>query len=96
MRLFYVIFVLAMTILQSTATDELATISSAVISNGDAAGYNHRYNEIVQPSLLDSIQRDLPKEAKFFDEIDRKFMLKNIHKINNMPAKEMLSIINFK
>lgn len=68
----------AMTILQSTATAVGGNAAaSAVVDDDDAGGdgYNHRrYNEIIQPELLDSIQRDLPKEAKFFDEIDCKYM----------------------
>lgn len=38
-----------------------------VDENNDRSYYNRRYNEFVQPSLINSINNELPKEAKFFD-----------------------------
>lgn len=48
-----------------------------VDETNDRSYYNRRYNEIVQPSLLNSINRELPKEAKFFDlnDFDCKYII---------------------
>lgn len=34
--------------------------------------YNERYNEIVKPSFIETINKQLPKEGKFFDDFDCK------------------------
>lgn len=41
--------------------------STAIDETNDRSYYNRRYNEVVQPSLINSINSELPKEAKFFD-----------------------------
>uniref|UniRef100_A0A1A9UK25 Uncharacterized protein n=1 Tax=Glossina austeni TaxID=7395 RepID=A0A1A9UK25_GLOAU len=44
-----------------------------IIFNGITNGvvyHNSIYNEAITPALRQSIQRDLPKEAKFFDDFD--------------------------
>lgn len=35
--------------------------------------YNSAYNEVITPDLKNAITKELPKESKFFDELDRKF-----------------------
>jgi len=41
----------------------------------DAAhsSYNSKYNAVVTPELKQAIDKDLPKQAKFFDELDCKY-----------------------
>lgn len=39
--------------------------------------YNSVYNQVITSELKNSIKKELPKEAKFFDELDRKFYINN-------------------
>jgi len=41
----------------------------------DAAhsSYNSKYNAVITPELKQAIDKDLPKQAKFFDELDCKY-----------------------
>lgn len=41
----------------------------------DAAhsSYNSVYNAVITPELKEAIDKDLPKQAKFFDELDCKY-----------------------
>lgn len=34
------------------------------------SNYNDQYNEIINPNILQQINKDLPKQGKFFDDFD--------------------------
>ena len=46
-------------------------IAYSVVVNA-SVNYNSVYNKAINPELKHAIQKDLPKEAKFFDELDCK------------------------
>jgi len=52
----------------------LATAAATAIATAAAAAghsnYNSVYNEVIPPELKQAIDKELPKEAKFFDELD--------------------------
>lgn len=37
-----------------------------------SSNYNSVYNEVITPELKQAIDKELPKQAKFFDELDCK------------------------
>lgn len=43
--------------------------------------YNERYNEIVKPSFIETINKELPKEGKFFDDFDCKHVRPEGHSV---------------
>lgn len=41
------------------------------------SNYNSVYNEVITPELKQAIDKELPKQAKFFDELDREYLTGN-------------------
>lgn len=53
----------------------LLLLLPALLLGLDAAhsSYNSVYNDVITPELKEAIDKDLPKQAKFFDELDCKY-----------------------
>lgn len=84
----YLIIVLKL-ILATTAAH--ATSASAASSNDITFSYNSIYNRAVSTELKQAISKELPKEAKFFDELDCKYLeswhlVTQVSNINLWPA----------
>lgn len=48
----------------------------AAHSSSSGSNYNSVYNEVITPELKQAIDKELPKQAKFFDELDCKYACK--------------------
>lgn len=48
----------------------------AAHSSNSGSNYNSVYNEVITPELKQAIDKELPKQAKFFDELDCKYACK--------------------
>ncbi|XP_046810737.1 serine proteinase stubble isoform X4 [Lucilia cuprina] len=48
----------------------LLSVLTLTLAVNASVNYNTVYNEAIDPKLKEAIQKDLPKEAKFFDELD--------------------------
>ncbi|XP_037808200.1 serine proteinase stubble isoform X3 [Lucilia sericata] len=48
----------------------LLSLLTLTLAVNASVNYNNVYNEAIDPKLKEAIQKDLPKEAKFFDELD--------------------------
>lgn len=44
--------------------------------SSSSSNYNSVYNEVITPELKQAIDKELPKQAKFFDELDCKYAYK--------------------
>lgn len=51
---------------------EVHTSSTDHDDGGHDRSYNDKYNEVVQSSFIETIDSQLPKEGKFFDDFNRK------------------------
>lgn len=51
----------------------LIALWTCTVMTSASQNYNSLYNKAVSPELKKAIQKELPKEAKFFDELDCKF-----------------------
>lgn len=45
-------------------------------AHSSSSNYNSVYNEVITPELKQAIDKELPKQAKFFDELDCKYTCK--------------------
>lgn len=50
----------------------LISIWTCFVVSSASLSYNSVYNKAISPDLKEAIAKDLPKEAKFFDELDCK------------------------
>lgn len=49
---------------------QLLVLLLATVAAAGHSSYNSVYNEVIPPELKQAIDQELPKEAKFFDELD--------------------------
>lgn len=65
-------WLLVMCVYSTTLLFDSGRCDTDLAATATELSYNERYNEIVKPSFIETINKQLPKEGKFFDDFDCK------------------------